>query len=183
MEKNNHQQVASKKAYKRIPLDTDSWFTRVISFWWLNKLFQISAKRRLELEDLYQLSDADKSDALLKKFDREWDKELKVRDNGGRPSLTRALFRIFGFSYLLIGIPCLIGLCSRTVYPIFIGLLVGCFSPQSTADKTQGYLYALGLSLSMFIIVFCEQPAYFSAYRVGSQLRTVLSAAVYRKVK
>ncbi|EDV27234.1 uncharacterized protein TRIADDRAFT_23227, partial [Trichoplax adhaerens] len=148
---------------------------------WLNKLFQISAKRRLELEDLYQLSDADKSDALLKKFDREWDKELKVRDNGGRPSLTRALFRIFGFSYLLIGIPCLIGLCSRTVYPIFIGLLVGCFSPQSTADKTQGYLYALGLSLSMFIIVFCEQPAYFSAYRVGSQLRTVLSAAVYRK--
>lgn len=46
----------------------------------------------------------------------------------------------------------------------------------------EAYLYAFGLSITVFAIVFTEQPFYFGAYRCGSQLRVVLSAAVYRKV-
>ncbi|EDV27235.1 uncharacterized protein TRIADDRAFT_22762, partial [Trichoplax adhaerens] len=148
---------------------------------WLNKLFRISSNRTLEVEDLYQLSSRDKSDVLLKNFDQEWNKELEIRNHGGKASLFRALVRLFGTGYLLLSIPCFISLAGRSVYPIFIGLLVGCFSPQSTATKTEAYLYTLGLCLSIFFIVIFEQPSFFGAYRHGSQIRVVLTTAVYRK--
>ncbi|EDV27233.1 uncharacterized protein TRIADDRAFT_54972 [Trichoplax adhaerens] len=164
-----------------IPLDTSPWFSRWISFWWLNKLFRISSKRRLEVEDLFQISSDDKSDTLLKNFDREWNKELQLRESGSKPSLLRALLRLHGFGYLMLSIPCLIAQSGRAVYPILIGLLVESFLPQSTASKTEQYLYALGLCITAFGIIFFEQLYYFKAYRFGWQLRVALSAAVYRK--
>ncbi|KAG8517033.1 Multidrug resistance-associated protein 4 [Galemys pyrenaicus] len=72
---------------------------------WLNPLFKIGHKRRLEEDDMYSVLPNDRSKHLGEELQRYWDKEvLRAEKEAQTPSLTRAIIKCYWKSYLVLGI-------------------------------------------------------------------------------
>ena len=69
-------------------------------FCWLNPLLKQGRQRALEIGDMFQVTPQDSSEHLGATLEREWQKELKKKEESGsrtKPSLLKALIRMFGF--------------------------------------------------------------------------------------
>nr|XP_054302515.1 ATP-binding cassette sub-family C member 4 isoform X3 [Pongo pygmaeus]XP_054385521.1 ATP-binding cassette sub-family C member 4 isoform X4 [Pongo abelii] len=86
------------------PLQDANLCSRVF-FWWLNPLFKIGHKRRLEEDDMYSVLPEDRSQHLGEELQGFWDKEvLRAENDAQKPSLTRAIIKCYWKSYLVLGI-------------------------------------------------------------------------------
>lgn len=66
----------------------------------MTPIFIKGRNSRLEVKDLYDVMEEDKSSELCRQLSHYWNMELA----SSQPSLTRALRRVFGFSYVKLGI-------------------------------------------------------------------------------
>ncbi|XP_039693710.1 ATP-binding cassette sub-family C member 4 isoform X5 [Pteropus medius] len=86
------------------PLQSANLCSRVF-FWWLNPLFKIGHKRRLEEDDMYSVLPEDRSKYLGEELQGFWDKEvLRAERDSRKPSLTKAIIKCYWKSYLVLGI-------------------------------------------------------------------------------
>ncbi|XP_063103008.1 ATP-binding cassette sub-family C member 4 isoform X3 [Cavia porcellus] len=86
------------------PLQDANLCSRVF-FWWLNPLFKIGHKRRLEEDDMYSVLPQDRSKYLGEELQGYWDKEVfRAEKDARKPSLTKAIIKCYWKSYLLLGI-------------------------------------------------------------------------------
>uniref|UniRef100_A0A2K5Q441 ATP binding cassette subfamily C member 4 (PEL blood group) n=1 Tax=Cebus imitator TaxID=2715852 RepID=A0A2K5Q441_CEBIM len=86
------------------PLKDANLCSRVF-FWWLNPLFKIGHKRRLEEDDMYSVLPEVRSQHLGEELQGFWDKEvLRAENEAQKPSLTRAIIKCYWKSYLVLGI-------------------------------------------------------------------------------
>uniref|UniRef100_G1LUQ0 ATP binding cassette subfamily C member 4 (PEL blood group) n=1 Tax=Ailuropoda melanoleuca TaxID=9646 RepID=G1LUQ0_AILME len=86
------------------PLQNANLCSRVF-FWWLNPLFKIGHKRRLEEDDMYSVLLEDRSKHLGEELQGYWDKEVSRAEKDSRkPSLTKAIIKCYWKSYLVLGI-------------------------------------------------------------------------------
>uniref|UniRef100_A0A4W2DD05 Uncharacterized protein n=1 Tax=Bos indicus x Bos taurus TaxID=30522 RepID=A0A4W2DD05_BOBOX len=73
-------------------------------FWWLNPLFKIGHKWRLEEDDMYSVLPEDRSQRLGEELQGYWDQEvLKSQEDAREPSLMKAIVKCYGKSYLVWG--------------------------------------------------------------------------------
>uniref|UniRef100_A0A4W2IRX9 Multidrug resistance-associated protein 4 n=1 Tax=Bos indicus x Bos taurus TaxID=30522 RepID=A0A4W2IRX9_BOBOX len=76
-----------------------------IFFWWLNPLFKIGHKRRLEEDDMYSVLPEDRSQHLGEELQGYWDQEvLRAEKDAREPSLTKAIIKCYWKSYVVLGI-------------------------------------------------------------------------------
>uniref|UniRef100_A0A3B4WDB0 ATP binding cassette subfamily C member 4 (PEL blood group) n=1 Tax=Seriola lalandi dorsalis TaxID=1841481 RepID=A0A3B4WDB0_SERLL len=76
-----------------------------IFFCWLNPLFRIGYKRKLEEDDMYKVLPEDASDSLGEELQWYWDQEVQQAAKETRPpNLTKVIIQCYWRSYLLIGI-------------------------------------------------------------------------------
>uniref|UniRef100_A0AC11B7S2 Uncharacterized protein n=1 Tax=Ovis aries TaxID=9940 RepID=A0AC11B7S2_SHEEP len=86
------------------PLRNANLCSRVF-FWWLNPLFKIGHKRRLEEDDMYSVLPEDRSQHLGEELQGYWDQEvLKAEKDAREPSLTKAIIKCYWKSYVVLGI-------------------------------------------------------------------------------
>uniref|UniRef100_A0A8C0LE53 ATP binding cassette subfamily C member 4 (PEL blood group) n=1 Tax=Canis lupus dingo TaxID=286419 RepID=A0A8C0LE53_CANLU len=73
---------------------------------WLNPLFKIGHKRRLEEDDMYSVLPEDRSKHLGEELQGYWDKEIQKaeKSDARKPSLTKAIIKCYWKSYLVLGI-------------------------------------------------------------------------------
>ncbi|KAB0340065.1 hypothetical protein FD755_024804 [Muntiacus reevesi] len=72
---------------------------------WLNPLFKIGHKRRLEEDDMYSVLPEDRSQHLGEELQGYWDQEvLRAEKDVQEPSLTKAIVKCHWKSYLVLGI-------------------------------------------------------------------------------
>ncbi|DAA23790.1 TPA: ATP-binding cassette, sub-family C, member 3-like [Bos taurus] len=73
-------------------------------FWWLNPLFKIGHKRKLEEDDMYSVLPEDRSQHLGEELQGYWDQEmLRAQEDAREPSLMKAIVKCYGKSYLVLG--------------------------------------------------------------------------------
>ncbi|XP_060989324.1 ATP-binding cassette sub-family C member 4-like [Dama dama] len=83
----------------------DANFCSRLFFWWLNPLFKIGHKRRLEEDDMYSVLLEDRSQHLGEELQGYWDQEvLRAEKDVREPSLTKAIIKCHWKSYLVLGI-------------------------------------------------------------------------------
>ncbi|XP_069104134.1 ATP-binding cassette sub-family C member 4-like isoform X2 [Argopecten irradians] len=150
-------------------------------FWWLNPTFSAGYKRRLEVEDLYNVTKEDSSEELGNRLEREWEKEIKKQETGGEPSLLKALIRMFGVEYMLLGIIVFIEEGTKVVQPLLLGQLIRYFTPESTVSERDAYLYAMGVSLCAIVLAVSHHPYFFGVQRIGMRMRVACCSLLYRK--
>lgn len=150
-------------------------------FWWLNPLFKTGYKRRLEVDDMYNVCEQDSSDNLGDRLEREWKKEMQKKEAGGNPSLLKCLIRMFGVKYCLLGMIVFIEEGTKIAQPLLLGQLIRYFTPNSTMCSTEAYMYAMGVSLCAVVLAVFHHPYFFGVQRIGMQLRVACCSLLYRK--
>ncbi|KAM7407376.1 hypothetical protein PAMA_003212 [Pampus argenteus] len=105
-----------RKETKDNPSATANLLSKIF-FCWLNPLFRIGYKRKLQEDDMYKVLPEDASDRLGEELQRYWNQEVQLAAKHLRqPKLTKVLIQCYWRSYLLIGIYIFIEVqCSHTV--------------------------------------------------------------------
>ncbi|XP_012660474.1 multidrug resistance-associated protein 4 [Otolemur garnettii] len=166
------------------PLQDANLCSRVF-FWWLNPLFKIGHKRRLEEDDMYSVLPEDRSKHLGEELQGFWDKEvLRAEDNAQKPSLTKAIIKCYWKSYLALGIFALIEESTRVVQPVFLGKMISYFEnydPTDTVALHTAYAYAAGLTVCSLILAILHHLYFYHVQCAGMRLRVAMCHMIYRK--
>ncbi|XP_050622496.1 ATP-binding cassette sub-family C member 4 isoform X5 [Macaca thibetana thibetana] len=182
------------------PLQGANLCSRVF-FWWLNPLFKIGHKRRLEEDDMYSVLPEDRSQHLGEELQGFWDKEvLRAENDAQKPSLTRAIIKCYWKSYLVLGIFTLIeGKTSMTswkatwlvksesakvIQPIFLGKIINYFEnydPMDSVALNTAYAYATVLTVCTLILAILHHLYFYHVQCAGMRLRIAMCHMIYRK--
>lgn len=151
-----------------------------LSFGWLSALLRMgNEKKKLDPEDLslFPVPQDCETDSLSTEFERSWHEELRR----GNPSLIRALFRAFGFDFVVWGF-CL-KLChdsAQFVGPQVLNRMI-LFMNDADAPMSQGFILTLAVTISQLTMSLCLRHYFFKCYKFGLKLRTCVVIAVYKK--
>ncbi|XP_051881887.1 multidrug resistance-associated protein 4 isoform X2 [Pristis pectinata] len=166
------------------PLATANVFSSLF-FCWLNPLFQIGYKRRLEENDLYKVLPEDGSERLGEELQRHWDKEVqKARKQVRIPHLTKAILKCFWKSYIVLGAFTVLEEIIRVVQPIMLGKIINYFENYNMDDTEASKIafgYAAGLSLCTLFLAVLHHLYFFHVQRSGMKLRIAMCHMIYKK--
>ncbi|XP_045018373.1 ATP-binding cassette sub-family C member 4 [Bubalus bubalis] len=164
----------------------DANFCSRLFFCWLNPLFKIGYKRRLEEDDMYSVLPEDRSQHLGEELQGYWDQEvLRAEKDAREPSLVKAIFKCHWKSYLVLGIFILLEKGIRVIQPIFLGKMINYVENSNQTDSAalhEAYGYAAGLSASVLVWAVLHHLYFYHIQRVGMRLRVALCHMIYRKV-
>ncbi|XP_023271735.1 multidrug resistance-associated protein 4-like [Seriola lalandi dorsalis] len=156
-----------------------------IFFCWLNPLFRIGYKRKLEEDDMYKVLPEDASDSLGEELQWYWDQEVQQAAKETRPpNLTKVIIQCYWRSYLLIGIYIFIEEVIKVIQPVLLGKLIEYFEsndPINTAAVYEAYSYAAGISLSTIGLAILHHLYFYHVQRVGMKIRVAMCHMIYRK--
>ncbi|XP_029892333.1 ATP-binding cassette sub-family C member 4 isoform X4 [Aquila chrysaetos chrysaetos] len=154
-------------------------------FWWLNPLFIIGHKRKLEEDDMYKVLPEDSSEKLGEELQWYWDKEVqKAKKRGKTPHLTKAIILCYWKSYLVFGIFTMIEETLKIIQPIFLGKIINYFENYDSSDEVAlnfAYCYAAALSVCTLILAIMHHLYFYHVQRAGMKLRVAMCHMIYRK--
>ncbi|XP_070655987.1 ATP-binding cassette sub-family C member 4-like isoform X1 [Bos indicus] len=154
-------------------------------FWWLNPLFKIGHKRKLEEDDMYSVLPEDRSQRLGEELQGYWDQEvLRAQEDAREPSLMKAIVKCYGKSYLVLGMLTCLEEGTRVVQPIFLGKMISYvenYNPTDSAALHKAYGYAAGLSTCVLMWAVLHHLYFYHMQRVGMRLRVAVCHMIYRK--
>ncbi|XP_003928249.2 ATP-binding cassette sub-family C member 4 isoform X1 [Saimiri boliviensis] len=166
------------------PLQDANLCSRVF-FWWLNPLFKIGHKRRLEEDDMYSVLPEVRSQHLGEELQGFWDKEvLRAEKEAQKPSLTRAIIKCYWKSYLVLGIFTLIEESTKVIQPIFLGKIINYFEKYDPTDSValhKAYAYATVLTFCTLILAILHHLYFYHVQCAGMRLRVAMCHMIYRK--
>ncbi|XP_037656314.1 multidrug resistance-associated protein 4 isoform X1 [Choloepus didactylus] len=166
------------------PLQNANLCSRVF-FWWLNPLFKIGHKRRLEEDDMYSVLPEDRSKHLGEELQGYWDKEvLRAKKDAQKPSLTKAIIKCYWKSYLVLGIFTLIEEATKVIQPIFLGKIISYFENYDPTDSVAlytAYICATVLTVCTLILAILHHLYFYHVQCAGMRLRIAMCHMIYRK--
>ncbi|KAI4538921.1 hypothetical protein MG293_011188 [Ovis ammon polii] len=154
-------------------------------FWWLNPLFKIGHKRKLEEDDMYPVLPEDRSQHLGEELQGYWDQEVsRAQEDAREPSLTKSIIKCYGKSYLVLGMLTFLEEGTRVVKPIFLGKMISYvenYDPNDSAALHGAYGYAAGLSASVLVWAVLHHLYFYHIQHVGMRLRVAVCHMIYHK--
>uniref|UniRef100_A0A8C8IYD1 Cystic fibrosis transmembrane conductance regulator n=1 Tax=Oncorhynchus tshawytscha TaxID=74940 RepID=A0A8C8IYD1_ONCTS len=145
---------------------------------WLNPLFRIGYKRRLEEDDMYNVLPEDGSERLGEELQRYAAKELRP------PKLTKVLIKCYWKPYAVLGIFTLIEEVIKVIQPVFLGKLIQYFEnydPDNMDALYEAFGYAAGVCLSTLILAITHHLYFFHVQRTGMKMRVAMCHMIYKK--
>ena len=166
----------------------------ILSIWffcWANDLMRKGYKKELELGDLYQVLDEDRSDNIGNKLEEALKNELNTckQDRKGNektseytsPQLLKMLIRVFGTYLIIPGILCFIEECGvQIMLAWFMGQLISYFNNDNTSTL-MAWIYVFGIVLTSACYNIIHHQGWFKLQTLGMRLRVSLSSVIYRK--
>ncbi|KAB0343825.1 hypothetical protein FD754_020751, partial [Muntiacus muntjak] len=153
---------------------------------WLNPLFKIGHKRKLEPDDLYSVLPEDRSQRLGEELQGYWDQEVKrAQKEAQEPSLMKAIVKCYWKSYLIWGMFTFLEEGTRVVQPILLGKMISYvenYDPNDSAALHEAYAYTAGLSACVLLWAVLHHLYFYHIQRVGMRLRVAVCHMIYRKV-
>ncbi|KAI4565329.1 hypothetical protein MJT46_009672 [Ovis ammon polii x Ovis aries] len=153
--------------------------------WWINPLFKIGHKRRLEEDDMYSVLPEDRCQHRGEELQGYWDQEVKRAEKDVQePSLMKAIIKCYWKSYLPFAIFKLFEETFRILLPTYFEALITYFQNYDPSDsgalfKAYGYTAVLNVCL----VIWAVLQHFFSYYtqRIGMRLRIAMCHMIYRK--
>ncbi|XP_028248988.1 multidrug resistance-associated protein 4-like [Parambassis ranga] len=156
-----------------------------IFFCWLNPLFRLGYKRKLEADDMYKVLPEDASDTLGQELQWYWSQEVKQAAKDLRPpSLTKALVQCYWKSYMFIGIYIFIEEIIKVIQPVLLGKLIEYFESYDHTNKAavyEAYSYAAGISVSTIGLAVLHHLYFYHVQRAGMKIRVAMCHMIYQK--
>ncbi|CAH2223667.1 multidrug resistance-associated 4 [Pelobates cultripes] len=168
---------------KTNPLETANFCSKVF-FCWLNSLFLIGHKRKLEEDDMYKVMPEDASERLGEELQCYWNEELQKAQRESRaPHLTKAIIRCYWKAYSILGFFTFIEESVKVIQPIFLGNVVSYFESNdpSEADLADAYINAAALSVCTLLFAVLHHLYFYHVLRAGMKLRVAMCHMIYKK--
>lgn len=173
-----------RKDAKKNPAATANFLSKIF-FWWLNPLFTIGYKRRLEEEDMYEVLQEDRSEVLGQELQRYWDKELQKATKEMRtPRLAKVIMQCYWKSYGVLGIFTFIEEAIRVTQPLFLGQVIRYFENYDPNDRTalnEALGYAAGMSVCTIGLAVIHHLYFYYVQRAGMKIRVAMCHMIYKK--
>jgi ABC-type multidrug transport system fused ATPase/permease subunit len=149
----------------------------------VNPLFVVGNRPGCALTsaDLLQLAPADSPAVVSSEFEAQVN---AARARGAKNPVTSALIAQFRAPMIYAGLFKFTNSCLNLVPPIMLNNLLKFLAASlagTAANTWEGWVWACALFFSMFIRTFIENQYFHGVMRVGFQVRTALTTAVYRK--
>uniref|UniRef100_A0A4W6DPV9 Cystic fibrosis transmembrane conductance regulator n=1 Tax=Lates calcarifer TaxID=8187 RepID=A0A4W6DPV9_LATCA len=152
---------------------------------WLNPLFKIGYKRRLEEDDMYDVLTEDRSDRLGQDLQRYWDLEVQKATKDMRtPRLTKVIIRCYWKSYAVLGFFTLVEEVIKVVQPVILGMMIQYFENYNPNDKKALYEtlgYAAALSICTIGLALLHHLYFYHVQRAGMKIRVAMCHMIYKK--
>ncbi|XP_030637683.1 ATP-binding cassette sub-family C member 4 [Chanos chanos] len=172
------------KDAKTNPSATANLFSRIF-FCWLNPLFRIGYRRRLEESDMFKVLPEDSSKRLGEELQSYWELEQqKAKKELRDPKLTKAIIKCYWKPYAVLGIFTLIEEVIKVIQPVFLGKLIRYFEtydPEDMAALYEACGYAAGVSLSTLGLALLHHLYFYYVQRAGMKIRIAMCHMIYRK--
>ncbi|XP_050295811.1 probable multidrug resistance-associated protein lethal(2)03659 [Anthonomus grandis grandis] len=170
---------ARKNSKKTHPFRTANIFSKIF-FTWLFPLFRKGFKKELLADDLFPPLPSHESTYLGDRLEKQWLRQLKTRPNN--PSLWRAIARVFGKEFIILGLCYLFcELFARLSQPFFLSKLLEYYEPGSNMPKQEAFLYAGAIAVSTFVSQAFIHNFMLNNFHLGMKIRVATSALIYRK--
>ncbi|XP_044222048.1 ATP-binding cassette sub-family C member 4-like isoform X3 [Thunnus albacares] len=173
-----------RKETKDNPSATANLLSKIF-FCWLNPLFRIGYKRKLQEDDMYKVLPEDASDSLGEELQWYWNREVQLAAKDLRqPKLTKVLIQCYWRSYLLIGIYIFIEEVIKVIQPLLLGKLIEYFESYDTTNTAavyEAYSCAAGISLSTISLAVLHHLYFYHVQRAGMKIRVAMCHMIYRK--
>uniref|UniRef100_A0A671UTP6 Multidrug resistance-associated protein 4-like n=1 Tax=Sparus aurata TaxID=8175 RepID=A0A671UTP6_SPAAU len=173
-----------RKAVKTNPAATAGLFSKIF-FWWLNPLFRIGYKRRLEEDDLYEVLAEDGSERLGQELHRHWDHEVQMATKELRkPQLSKAIIKCYWKPYAVLGFFTLLEEVIKVIQPVILGLLIRYFEDYDSGDSGalhRSLGYAAALSICSIGLALLHHLYFFHVQRAGMKIRVAMCHMIYKK--
>ncbi|XP_057653044.1 ATP-binding cassette sub-family C member 4-like [Diorhabda carinulata] len=174
-------EITQEKYYPN-PREKANQFS-VLFFGFAYEMFKKGYKKTLEVEDLYNPLNIDRSKLLGDVLQKNWDVQIeKSKNTNSKPSLLKALVATFWFEYFKLAIMAAVtDLCLKTVQPQILGMLLAYFKPESEVTRSEASMYA-GIIVLINICNFSIGGRYMlEAFHSGMRIRAACCALMYRK--
>ncbi|XP_060873208.1 ATP-binding cassette sub-family C member 4-like isoform X2 [Metopolophium dirhodum] len=158
----------------------------ILTFGWMYKLFKTGGKRDLEVNDLYATLNDHTSSSLGRELEEKWNDELANAKKANRsPSLTKALTKMFGVKFMLLGLlQSIVEIFLRMSQPLLIGGLLSYFNPNlsnKTHSISHAYTYATLLVLNMLVTLVMHHAIQIEILHCGMKIRVACCSLIFKK--
>ncbi|XP_055636392.1 ATP-binding cassette sub-family C member 4-like [Toxorhynchites rutilus septentrionalis] len=154
-------------------------FLSIATFWWTIDLFKKGYSKVLELQDLFRPLDADRSDALGDRLEKQW---FASQSGPGRPSLIKAILKTFWWEYTILGFIVIVNdIFIRLAQPIFLGLLLQYFKQDTKVTRQEVFIYAGAIVALNALSVITINQFLLGSFQNGMKVRIAVCSTIYRK--
>uniref|UniRef100_H2YLY5 Multidrug resistance-associated protein 1 n=1 Tax=Ciona savignyi TaxID=51511 RepID=H2YLY5_CIOSA len=188
------------------PQESASFISHMF-FEWFSKMIMLGYKNPLVDNDLWDLIPDDKSGRISRRFNKTWTKLKNVNFNTyhcheescdlalfislsclsnyvagrkkGKPSLFKAMVRVFGPYYFLGSLLKVVSDLLTFVSPQLLSALI--LFTSNNAPVWQGYMLAVLLFVTAILQSIVLQQYFHVCFTVGMRMRSAVVGAVYRK--
>ncbi|KAI3843756.1 hypothetical protein MKX03_013099, partial [Papaver bracteatum] len=147
-----------------------------MSFWWLNPLMKKAKKKmKLEDDDIPLLRKVDRAETCYLLFMEKFKKQKQTKT-----SILRAIALCYWKEILVSGFFALLKVLTLSTGPLFVGAFIKVTEGNGTF-KHEGIVLVIALFLMKFLESQSMRQWYFRSGLMGVRLKSLLSAAIYRK--
>ncbi len=177
---------------KSCPEDSASFLSK-ITFWWFSEMILKGYKNPLTINDMWTLSRKNKSNIILRKFNKIWIQTVnKEKGNAkkkvlGEPAVTdicllSSILKTFWSGMLFVAFIKFIASTLVFVNPLVLDRLISFMSPSNDEPQWRGYFYAsLMFIFPLFESVLNSQYEY-RINLIGMRIRSCIISVIYEKV-
>ena len=159
-----------------------SWISRNLTYSWANPLFQAGNNHELKVSELLPVIPADMPTIVSATFEAHLERLVAA---GDPTPVTSAIKAQFWKPFVQAGILKFFNSSSRLMPPIFLNQLLTAIASSSqdptTVSAKVGWVWVFALFFSLVIGTFIENAYFKAVSRIGWQVRTAITSAVYRK--
>ncbi|XP_026441256.1 ABC transporter C family member 10-like [Papaver somniferum] len=152
-------------------------FLSKMTFWWLNSLMKTGKEKTLNDADIPQLRKVDRAESCYLLF---MDRLNSQTNTSEPPSVLWTLVLCYQKEILVSGFFALLKILTLSAGPLLLNAFIK-VAEGKQAFKYEGYVLVVSLFFTKFLESLAQRQWYFRCNLIGVQIRSILSAAIYKK--
>lgn len=155
-------------------------FLSKMSFWWLNPLMKRGQEKTLQEEDIPKLRESDRTESCyLSYLERlNW---KKGKEPLSQSSVLWTIVWCHRREILVTGFFALLKVLTLSTGPVLLNAFI-LVSEGNGSFKYEGYVLVVSLFIIKIMESLCQRQWYFRSRLVGMKVRSLLTAAIYKKI-
>ena len=161
----------------------EAGFFSLLTFWWMNGVFQTGAQRPLEESDFLPLQEEDETQRLTEKIQKLWNREKKkCAESGNQPRLWKCVLMAVSLQQLpLILFTGLMDCTCRVLQPLLLGFLV---SELMSVQNNRSFMFICAASMFVTAVIrsLSMHHVHYHLNLIAMRLMAAVKGVVYLQV-